>query len=144
MVVSDMKERLSPKNAPPAIIATIKGISTPIFSAIPTATGIRATIVPTDVPIDRDMKHAAMNIPANNRLLGSICSVRFTVASMAPMLLADWANAPAKIKIQIINIIFPFEAPAEKCTIRSFNVLPRDIRIEKADDIRKATVIGTL
>jgi len=36
------------------------------------ATGARATIVPTDVPMEREMKQEAMNMPANKRLSGNI------------------------------------------------------------------------
>ena len=35
-----------------------------------------------------------------------MCKVRLTVASMAPIALADWAKAPARINIQIIKRIF--------------------------------------
>ncbi len=70
MVVSDMKERLSPKNAPPITMATMKGNSTAVFSAIPTATGVKATMVPTEVPTDKEMKQAAIKIPARRRLSG--------------------------------------------------------------------------
>ena len=72
MVVSDMNERLSPKNAPPTIMAVMKGVlertpDAPVrasSSAIPAATGTRATIVPTLVPMDMEMKHAARKSPA--------------------------------------------------------------------------------
>ena len=114
IVVSDMKDKLSPKKAPPTTIATMKGNATPVFSAIPTATGVRATIVPTDVPMDSDMKQAARKIPANKRLSGNMVRVRFTVASIAPIAFADCAKAPAKMNIHIINMIFLLEAPIEK------------------------------
>ena len=64
MVVSEMKERLSPKNAPPTTIATIHATSQPICAARVVTTGVSATMVPTDVPIDSDTKQLAMNIPA--------------------------------------------------------------------------------
>ena len=72
MVVSEMKERLSPKKAPPTMIAVMKGVLTnapeaPVrasSSAIPAATGTRATMVPTLVPIDMEMKQAARKSPA--------------------------------------------------------------------------------
>ena len=84
-----------------------------VFSASPTATGVSATIVPTLVPIDRDMKQAAMKIPASSRLSGRICRVRFTVASMAPICLALCANAPARTNIHIISNMFLLPAPTE-------------------------------
>ena len=60
----------------------MNGRAISVFSASPTATGVRATIVPTLVPMDREMKQAAINIPASSRLSGRICRVRLTVASI--------------------------------------------------------------
>ena len=48
----------------------------PVFSARPVATGVRATIVPTLVPIEREMKQEAIKMPANNKLSGRMCKVR--------------------------------------------------------------------
>ena len=42
---------------------------------------------------------------------GNSESVRFTVASMLPIILAECAKAPAKTKIQIISIICSVAAP---------------------------------
>ena len=59
-----MNERLSPKKAPPTTMATSHGVpqlSTPASSV---TIGIKATIVPTDVPMAIDIKQAATNIPA--------------------------------------------------------------------------------
>ena len=88
MVVSEIKDKLSPKKEPPTTTATIKGRAISVFSASPTATGVRATIVPTLVPMDKEIKQAAMKMPASNRLSGRICSVRLTVASIAPICFA--------------------------------------------------------
>jgi len=118
MVVSEMNDRLSPKKEPPTTMATMKGISIPVLCANPVATGVRATIVPTLVPIESEMKQEAIKIPAKSRLSGSICRVRFTVALMAPICLALWAKAPARIKIQTMSMMFLFEAPTENWYIR--------------------------
>ena len=97
------------------IVGRIKGVERPPMAPlIPTATGVRATIVPTEVPTDKEIKQAAIKIPAKSRLSGRMCKVRLTVASMAPIALADWAKAPARINIQIIKRIFLSEAPPEK------------------------------
>ena len=109
----EIKDKLSPKNEPPTTMATMKGRAISVFSASPTATGVRATMVPTLVPIDREMQQAAMNIPANNKLSGRICNVRLTVASMAPICLALCAKAPARMNIQIISRMFLLAAPTE-------------------------------
>lgn len=118
MVVSEMNDRLSPKKEPPTTMATMKGRSIPVLCAKPVATGVRATIVPTLVPIESEMKQEAIKIPAKSRLSGSICRVRFTVALMAPICLALWAKAPARIKIQTMSMMFLFEAPTENWYIR--------------------------
>ena len=113
IVVSDINDRLSPKKEPPTTTATMKGSAISVFSASPTATEVRATIVPTLVPIDREIKQAAINIPASSRLSGRICNVRLTVASIAPICLALCAKAPARINIHIISRIFLLAAPTE-------------------------------
>ena len=77
MVVSEINDRLSPKKEPPTTTATMKGRSIPVYSANPIATGVRATIVPTLVPMDSEMKQEARKMPANKRLSGKIWSVRF-------------------------------------------------------------------
>ena len=71
--MSEINDKLSPKKDPPTTTATMNGRAISVFSASPTATGVRATIVPTLVPMDREMKQAAINIPANSRLSGRIC-----------------------------------------------------------------------
>ena len=63
-VVSEIKERLSPKKAPPTTTPVMNGMPIPVCAAIPVAMGTRATTVPTDVPIAMEMKQAARNRPA--------------------------------------------------------------------------------
>ena len=127
IVVSEINDRLSPKKAPPTTTATINATSNPVCCAIPAATGTSATIVPTDVPIASEIKQAAIKIPGSKRLSGRIRRVRLTVASMAPISLAEAANAPASTKIQIINMIFLCAAPAENRSTRSDSFMPRVI-----------------
>ena len=105
IVVSEMNERLSPKKDPPTTTAVIRATSVPVCWATPTAIGVSATIVPTLVPIEMEMKQAAMKSPANNICEGRRCSVRLTVASILPITFAELAKAPAKRKIQIMSII---------------------------------------
>ena len=89
---------------------------------MPAATGVSAAIVPTDVPIASEMKHDARNIPGSNSSSGKMWSVRFTVASTAPMLFADEANAPARRNIHIISIMLLFPAPLENVSTLLFRV----------------------
>ena len=105
MVVSEINDRLSPKNEPPTTTAVINGMLVPVCSATPAAIGVSATMVPTLVPTLTEMKQAARNSPANNMLLGKSVSDRLTVASMAPITLAVLAKAPARMNIHIISII---------------------------------------
>ena len=111
MVVSEMKERLSPKKEPPTTTAVIIGTLIPVCVAMPAAIGVRATMVPTLVPMEIEIKHAARKIPANSILPGNRLRVRFTVASMAPMAFAVLAKAPASTNIHSISIICSVPAP---------------------------------
>ena len=113
MVVSEMKERLSPKKAPPTMRAVSIGSEISACADIPEAMGRRATMVPTLVPMDIEMKQAARKSPARISFPGRIIKVRFTVASTLPMALAVEAKAPARMKIQIISRTFLSPAPEE-------------------------------
>ena len=125
MVVSLMTDRLSPKKAPPTTAAATTGSVIVVASAKPVAIGISATIVPTLVPIQIEVRHAAMNRPANAKLVGRMRSVRSTIAPAAPISFAVAAKAPANIKIQTISRSFGLPAPCEKIDIRSPNGIPR-------------------
>ena len=77
-------------------------------------------MVPTLVPIDSETKQAAMNSPASSICGGSRASVRFTVASTAPVTFAELAKAPASTKIHIISIIWGVPAPRLNTLMRRF------------------------
>ncbi len=144
MVVSEIKDRLSPKNAPPATMAVMKPIFKSDLDAIPAAIGTSATMVPTLVPIAIDIKHEAKNRPANSIFGGSIAIVAETVASMAPICLAVSAKAPARINIHSISSTFLCPAPLENIAILSSIGALWLTRSAYADAIRKADAIGTL
>ena len=129
MVVSEMKERLSPKKAPPTIRAVVIGRLMPVWAAMPAAIGTRATMVPTLVPMAMEMKQAARKRPARISFPGRIIKVRLTVASMLPMALAVLAKAPASTKIQIIRRTFLSPAPREKTAILRSILPPRLTRM---------------
>ena len=63
-VVSEIKDRLSPKKAPPTMMAVMKGMLMPASAAMPEAMGTSATMVPTEVPMAMEMKQAARKRPA--------------------------------------------------------------------------------
>ena len=144
IVVSLIKERLSPKKAPPTMMAAMKGTPVPVCCAIPVAIGTSATIVPTLVPMDIDMKHAVKNSPAKSIDAGMTRSVRLTVASMAPMSWAVRAKAPARTNIQTISRTLGWPAPAENVATFSCSEPPRVITTEYTEAVRKAAATGTL
>ena len=78
------------------MIAVIMPTFTPMECARPAAIGTRATTVPTLVPMDTEMKQAARKSPGKIMLAGRALNARFTVASTAPIALAEAAKAPAK------------------------------------------------
>ncbi len=144
MVVSEMKERLSPNMAPltttPSIIATGR----PVFAAMPTATGERATMVPTEVPTEIEMKQAARKMPAARRFSGRMAIARLTVASTAPISLAVWAKAPARMKIKTISMMLLLAAPRQNCSMRWLRLPPFDPAMATTEASTKATVMGIL
>jgi hypothetical protein len=54
------------------------------------------------VPIANETMQVEMKSPGRINDIGKKESMEFTVASIAPIALADWANAPARRNIQII------------------------------------------
>ena len=85
IVVSEMNERLSPKKAPPHHDTRHEGqVHIGFYPQCLLPPGTNATMVPTEVPMESEMKQAARKMPASSRWSGSRRSVRFTVASMAP------------------------------------------------------------
>ena len=102
MVVSEMNDRLSPKNEPQSTTATKNAMLLPVVSASSTANGVSATTVPTDVPMLSEMKQAAINMLGMINSEGSTDIVSATVASIDPTPLANAENAPARMKIHIM------------------------------------------
>ena len=113
-----------------------------MLSPIPSAMGTRATTVPTLVPMESEMKQEAMNSPGRRKLEGRRLRITLTVASIAPILLAPVAKAPARMKIHIISRMLWSAAPRENCRMRSSSLIPRVIAMAKAEATAKATVMG--
>ena len=114
IVVSEMNERLSPKKAPPTTTAVSRAAGEPVDCASPAAMGTSATIVPTLVPMDSEMKQVARKSPGRSILSGNSDSIKSTVASTEPMALADWAKAPASMKIHSMSMMLLLLAPLLK------------------------------
>ena len=111
MVVSEIMERLSPNMAPPTTAPRHSPMDTPIFSVSPTAIGASATIVPTDVPMEMEMKQATTNSPQTSRFGGTNASAILTAESTAPIAFAVYANDPARMKIRHIVMMSTFPIP---------------------------------
>ena len=140
MVVSEMKERLSPKKAPPMIIAATKGTLSSNCCAMPTAIGIIATIVPTLVPIESDITVAPRKSPARIADDGTMARVRFTISAILPISFALLAKAPARIKIHIISSKVSRPAPRAN-TLRRWFRFPRDKMIAITEARRNIVII---
>ena len=70
--------------------------------------------------------------------------VRLTVASTEPMYFADWAKAPARMKIHTIIMMLLWAAPREKRSTRSLKRRGRHTTKAQAQAAMKATVTGIL
>ena len=93
------------------MIAVIIPMFTSIEWASPAAIGTSATTVPTLVPMDTEIKHAARNSPGRIMLAGRMLSARLTVASTAPIALAEAAKEPANTYIHNMSIRLLAPAP---------------------------------
>ena len=111
MVVSEINDRLSPNIAPPTTVPTHSGkLKSPVF-ATDTAIGTSTVIVPTDVPIDMEIRHATRNIPGMANLPGIIFNNKLAVLSTAPASLAIPLKAPAIRNINIIIVMLSSPIP---------------------------------
>ena len=85
IVVSDIKDILSPNIAPPITTPQTNGKAIPVSLAIPTATGVKALTVPIEVPIEKLKAHPTKNNPGNNNLAGKTDNPKLTVELTAPI-----------------------------------------------------------
>ena len=88
------------------------------------AIGTRATTVPTLVPIDTEIKQAARKSPGRIMLAGRMLSARLTVASTAPIALADAANEPSQHVNQSMSIRLLAPAPLLYVSTRFLTGIP--------------------
>ena len=61
MVVSEIKDKLSPNMAPPITVPTHSGMEKPVLLATATAIGTIRVMVPTEVPIANETKALIKN-----------------------------------------------------------------------------------
>ena len=76
IVVSEIKDRLSPNIAPPMTDATHNAILNPDASDTATAIGVISVIVPTDVPIAVDTKQATIKSTATANFAGIMLNIK--------------------------------------------------------------------
>ena len=109
MVVSEMKERLSPNMAPPTTVPTHSASGRPPFSAAFAAIGTRIVIVPTLVPIAMEIRLAITNSPGIASCPGMMLRSRLAVLAAPPACWAIPPNAPAarKMKSMIVMLSSP-------------------------------------
>jgi hypothetical protein len=110
MVVSDIKDKLSPKKLPPTTTAVASAVSVFVLVATPTAMGVSAAIVPQLVPILIETMHDVTNSPVRIKLPGRNDSTRLTTLCTHPMSFAILENAPANMKISNMSMIPPWSS----------------------------------
>ena len=138
-----MKDRLSPNMEPPITVATQSGTENPDASATATAIGVINVIVPTDVPIATDTKHATINKTITANFAGISCNIKYATLSALSRPTTP-TNTPAVKKINSIVIIFLSAIPC--AIISSFSSKDTFLFCRHAVKIatKKATIIGIL
>ena len=111
IVVSEIIDKLSPNMAPQITAPTQSASGIDAVSLIPTAIGVKATTVPTEVPIEIEIKQAMIKIPTTAMFAGRILSPKFTALVAPPAAVTDPENAPANKNTKHIIIIFSSPAP---------------------------------
>ena len=144
MVVSEIIERLSPNIAPQTTAPAQIAIGKPVLSLMPAAIGASAVIVPTEVPIEMEIKQPIAKRPATAILPGRMERPRLTVLSTPPAARTAPEKAPAARKMRHMVRIFssptPVEARRSFCTKLSF-LFCRKAMIKA---IKKPTIAGML
>ena len=143
IVVSDMKERLSPNMEPPITDATQSAWEKPDVCETAAAIGVRRVIVPTEVPIAVETKHATTNRTATANRAGMIDSIKYATLS-ALLLPTTPTKVPAVRKISSIVIIFLSPIPRPMISSFSSKLTFLFCRHATRSAARNATTIGTL
>ena len=144
MVVSEIMDKLSPNIAPHITAPAHNAMLNPVLLLISTAMGVNAATVPTDVPMDTEIKHPMTKRPATAKDAGKMESPKLTVLSTPPDALTVPENAPAHRKIKHIVIIFSSPTPLAI----SFNFSPKETfrfcKNATHNAIKKHTIAGVL
>ena len=110
IVVSEIKERLSPNMAPPTTEPIQSATPKPELFATATAIGAIRVIVPTEVPIARDTKALTTKSTRTANLAGIKESRKYATLS-ALLLPTTPTKIPATMKISTMVIIFLSPTP---------------------------------
>ena len=143
IVVSEIKERLSPNIAPPMTDPTQSGTLNPETCATATAIGAMSVIVPTDVPIAVETKHATTNKTATANCAGISESMKYATLS-ALLLPTTPTKEPAARKMSSIVTIFLSASPCAMMPSLSSNFTFWFCRHATRIAARNATTIGIL
>ena len=119
IVVSEIKERLSPNIAPPTTTPTHRGRRRFPFFDTAQAIGASTLIVPTLVPIAIEIRQAITNSPGTANRPGMILSRRFAVLEAPPASPAIPLNAPAMMKMNSMITILSSPIPCAQICIFS-------------------------
>ena len=144
IVVSEIKERLSPNMAPHTTAPTQIETGKLVCCDTPSAIGASAVMVPMEVPMEMDIKQPIIKRPTTINCGGMMESPRFTVLSTPPAAVTIPENAPATRKIS--TMVMMFTSPAPLATISSLSLKESFLfcRNPMNRAIRKATYAGML
>ena len=92
----------------------------------------------------RGQFESRMKRPGIIMLSGRTLNVKFTVSSIHPAVLAEFAKAPAIMNIHAISMMSFAPAPMQKESILCLKALPLDTAIAYMQAVMKAIVIGIL
>ena len=144
IVVSEIMDMLSPNIEPPTTDPISSAGSRCSGPANPSAIGVTAAIVPQLVPIASEIRQEIRNTPATISRAGMNDCAIVTAASTAPDPFAIVANAPARMKIR--HMIMMFVSPMPRAYVSTFcsSVFRRSMQSATAEATTKAIGIGTL
>ena len=113
IVVSEIMDRLSPNMAPHTTAPRQIAVPRPVSCAMPIPIGAMAVMVPTEVPMETEIKQPMIKRPVTAIDGGIIESPRLTVLSTPPAALMVPEKAPAARKIRHMVTIFSSPIPLE-------------------------------
>lgn len=143
MVVSEMKERLSPNMAPPMTVAMHRGTEYPEAAATDRAMGVMRVMVPTLVPMARETKQLMTKRTPTASLAG-----KMDRRNQATLSALDRPTVPTKMpaarKMRIMMMMFLSPTPSPMRTSLSSKESLRFWRQATSRAARKQTTMGML